>query len=115
MDNYLEELWQKTLRLIRNEITDVSFDTWIKAVSYTHLRNPCSLLLCLFFGWYVLFIMHSPLSNSILNKLYLTILPLLALERETAVSYTHLDVYKRQAWWPSVSCAGSAILSLIHI
>ena len=27
MDNYLMDLWQKTLRLVRNEITDVSFDT----------------------------------------------------------------------------------------
>ena len=39
MDNYLEELWQKSLRLIRNEITDVSFDTWIKAIEPVSIKE----------------------------------------------------------------------------
>jgi chromosomal replication initiator protein len=45
MDNYLEELWQKTLRLIRNEITDVSFDTWIKAIEPVSIKGD-QLYLC---------------------------------------------------------------------
>ncbi len=45
MDNYLEELWQKTLRLIRNEITDVSFDTWIKVIEPVSIKGD-QLYLC---------------------------------------------------------------------
>jgi chromosomal replication initiator protein len=45
MDNYLEELWLKTLRLIRNEITDVSFDTWIKAIEPVSIKGD-QLYLC---------------------------------------------------------------------
>ena len=39
MDNYLMDLWQKTLRLVRNEITDVSFDTWIKAIEPVSIKG----------------------------------------------------------------------------
>lgn len=45
MDNYLEELWQKTLRIIRNEITSVSFDTWIKAIEPVSIKED-QLYLC---------------------------------------------------------------------
>ncbi|HHY83281.1 MAG TPA: chromosomal replication initiator protein DnaA [Clostridiales bacterium] len=45
MDTYLLELWQKTLRLIRNEITDVSFDTWIKAIEPVSIKGD-QLYLC---------------------------------------------------------------------
>ncbi|MGI6527021.1 MAG: chromosomal replication initiator protein DnaA [Caldicoprobacterales bacterium] len=45
MDNYLEELWQKTLRVIRNEITSVSFDTWIKAIEPVSIKED-QLYLC---------------------------------------------------------------------
>ena len=45
MDNYLEDLWQKTLRLVRNEITDVSFDTWIKAIEPVSIKGD-QLYLC---------------------------------------------------------------------
>ena len=45
MDNYLMDLWQKTLRLVRNEITDVSFDTWIKAIEPISIKGE-QLYLC---------------------------------------------------------------------
>src|SRR5690554_5074747 len=45
MDNYLMDLWQKTLRLVRNEITDVSFDTWIKAIEPVSIKGD-QLYLC---------------------------------------------------------------------
>ena len=45
MDNYLMDLWQKTLELVRNEITDVSFDTWIKAIEPISIRGD-QLYLC---------------------------------------------------------------------
>jgi chromosomal replication initiator protein len=45
MDNYLLDLWQKTLQLVRNEITDVSFDTWIKAIEPISMKGD-QLYLC---------------------------------------------------------------------
>jgi chromosomal replication initiator protein len=45
MDNYLLDLWQKTLQLVRNEITDVSFDTWIKAIEPISIKGE-QLYLC---------------------------------------------------------------------
>ena len=45
MDNYLMDLWQKTLQLVRNEITDVSYDTWIKAIEPISIRGD-QLYLC---------------------------------------------------------------------
>jgi len=45
MDTYLVDLWQKTLRLVRNEITDVSFDTWIKAIEPVSIKGD-QLYLC---------------------------------------------------------------------
>ena len=45
MDNYLMDLWQKTLQLVRNEITDVSFDTWVKAIEPISIRGD-QLYLC---------------------------------------------------------------------
>ena len=39
MDNYLMDLWEKTLDLVKNEITDVSFDTWIKAIEPVSIRE----------------------------------------------------------------------------
>ena len=45
MDNYLVDLWQKTLQLVRNEITDVSYDTWIKAIEPISIRGD-QLYLC---------------------------------------------------------------------
>ena len=45
MDNYLMDLWQKTLQLVRNEITDVSFDTWIKAIEPVSIKGD-QLYLC---------------------------------------------------------------------
>lgn len=32
MDKQLRDIWQKALQLIKTEITDVSYDTWIKAI-----------------------------------------------------------------------------------
>ena len=45
MDNYLMDLWEKTLDLVKNEITDVSFDTWIKAIEPVSIRGD-QLYLC---------------------------------------------------------------------
>ncbi|NLB42004.1 MAG: chromosomal replication initiator protein DnaA [Clostridiales bacterium] len=45
MDSYLMDLWQKTLQLVRNEITDVSFDTWIKAIEPVSIKGD-QLYLC---------------------------------------------------------------------
>lgn len=45
MDNYLVDLWQKTLQLVRNEVTDVSFDTWIKAIEPISIKGD-QLYLC---------------------------------------------------------------------
>lgn len=45
MDSYLIDLWQKTLQLVRNEITDVSFDTWIKAIEPISIKGD-QLYLC---------------------------------------------------------------------
>ncbi len=39
------DLWQKTLQLVRNEITDVSFDTWIKAIEPVSIKGD-QLYLC---------------------------------------------------------------------
>ncbi len=45
MDTYLADLWQKTLKLVHNEITDVSFDTWIKAIEPISIKED-QLYLC---------------------------------------------------------------------
>jgi chromosomal replication initiator protein len=45
MDTYLADLWQKTLKLVHNEITDVSFDTWIKAIEPISIKGD-QLYLC---------------------------------------------------------------------
>ena len=31
METELKELWEKTLNIIKGELTEVSFNTWIKA------------------------------------------------------------------------------------
>ena len=33
METELKELWEKTLNIIKGELTEVSFNTWIKVVS----------------------------------------------------------------------------------
>jgi chromosomal replication initiator protein len=33
MDTHLNELWEKTLNIIKGELTEVSFNTWIKSIS----------------------------------------------------------------------------------
>src|SRR5690554_7907637 len=45
MNNNLKELWQKTLQMVRNEITDVSYDTWIKAIEPVSIKED-QLYLC---------------------------------------------------------------------
>ncbi|NLC43338.1 MAG: chromosomal replication initiator protein DnaA [Clostridiales bacterium] len=45
MNSYLMDLWEKTLQLVRNEITDVSFDTWIKAIEPVSIKGD-QLYLC---------------------------------------------------------------------
>lgn len=39
MNNNLKELWQKTLQMVKNEITDVSYDTWIKAIEPVSVKG----------------------------------------------------------------------------
>ena len=38
MDNLILELWQKTLNLLKVELTDVSFNTWIKTIEPLVIR-----------------------------------------------------------------------------
>ncbi|HZK33757.1 MAG TPA: chromosomal replication initiator protein DnaA [Bacillota bacterium] len=45
MNSNLNELWQKTLQMIKNEITDVSYDTWIKAIEPVSIKGD-QLYLC---------------------------------------------------------------------
>ncbi len=45
MDTYLYDMWQKVLDLIRKEITDVSYDTWIKAIEPVSAKGD-QLYLC---------------------------------------------------------------------
>ncbi len=45
MNNNLKELWQKTLQMVKNEITDVSYDTWIKAIEPVSVKGD-QLYLC---------------------------------------------------------------------
>ena len=39
MDKPLQECWQKTLQLVKSEMTDVSFDTWIRAIEPISIRG----------------------------------------------------------------------------
>ncbi len=39
MDSQLTDLWQKTLQLVKHEMTDVSFDTWIKAIEPISIKG----------------------------------------------------------------------------
>lgn len=39
MENGLNELWQKTLNIIKGEITEVSFNTWIKSIIPYSISN----------------------------------------------------------------------------
>ena len=41
MDNQIVELWQKTLNLLKVELTDVSFNTWIKSIEPIIIRDDC--------------------------------------------------------------------------
>src|SRR5690554_5754621 len=45
MNNNLKEFWQKTLQMVKNEITDVSYDTWIKAIEPVSVKGD-QLYLC---------------------------------------------------------------------
>ncbi len=33
MNAYLKELWDKTLNIIKGELTEVSFNTWLKSIT----------------------------------------------------------------------------------
>ena len=35
----LEELWQKTLDLLKTELTEISFNTWIKTIEPIYMRS----------------------------------------------------------------------------
>lgn len=39
MNAYLQDLWDKTLNIIKNGITEVSFNTWIKSITPLSLEN----------------------------------------------------------------------------
>lgn len=39
MDTQLEDIWEKTLNIIKNELTEVSFNTWIKSISPLSMNN----------------------------------------------------------------------------
>jgi len=41
MDNQIIELWQKTLNLLKVELTDVSFNTWIKSIEPLIIKDDC--------------------------------------------------------------------------
>ena len=47
MDTDLNNLWEKTLNIIKSELSEVSFNTWIKScqpisMSNTSIKNKCS-------------------------------------------------------------------------
>lgn len=41
MDAQLNELWEKTLNIIKNELTEVSFNTWMKSAVPVSMNNDC--------------------------------------------------------------------------
>lgn len=45
MDNQIQELWQKTLNLLKVELTEVSFNTWIKSIEPLFIKDE-QLYLC---------------------------------------------------------------------
>lgn len=41
MDTLLNEIWEKTLNIIKNELTEVSFNTWMKSAVPVSISNSC--------------------------------------------------------------------------
>jgi chromosomal replication initiator protein len=41
MDTLLNEIWEKTLNIIKNELTEVSFNTWMKSAVPVSISNTC--------------------------------------------------------------------------
>ncbi|MBP2034168.1 chromosomal replication initiator protein [Clostridium algifaecis] len=39
MNAYLQKLWEKTLNIVKGEITEVSFNTWIKSITPISIEN----------------------------------------------------------------------------
>lgn len=39
MDTQLKDIWEKTLNIIKSELTEVSFNTWIKSISPLSINN----------------------------------------------------------------------------
>ncbi len=39
MGTQLNEIWEKTLNIIKGELTEVSFNTWIKSISPLSIDN----------------------------------------------------------------------------
>ena len=39
MGTQLKDIWEKTLNIIKNELTEVSFNTWIKSISPLSMNN----------------------------------------------------------------------------
>ncbi|AJA46141.1 chromosomal replication initiator protein DnaA [Clostridium pasteurianum DSM 525 = ATCC 6013] len=39
MDTQLKDIWEKTLNIIKSELTEVSFNTWIKSISPLSIKN----------------------------------------------------------------------------
>ncbi|AGK95117.1 chromosomal replication initiator protein DnaA [Clostridium pasteurianum] len=39
MDTQLKDIWEKTLNIIKSELTEVSFNTWIKSISPLSMNN----------------------------------------------------------------------------
>ncbi|NEZ47854.1 chromosomal replication initiator protein DnaA [Clostridium niameyense] len=39
MDTHLKEIWEKTINIIKGELTEVSFNTWIKSITPISIEN----------------------------------------------------------------------------
>lgn len=63
MEKYMNDIWQKTLVLIRSSITEVSFDIWIKAIKPITLKDN-NIYLCV----------TNEFTRSILESRYSTII-----------------------------------------
>lgn len=46
MDTHLTETWEKSINIIKGELTEVSFNTWIKSINPISLENNSLKLLC---------------------------------------------------------------------
>lgn len=72
MNTQLNEIWQKTLGLLKNELTEISFNTWIKTIDPMSLTaNTINLAVPADFNKGILESRYQALIKMPLNKLLL--------------------------------------------